>query len=487
MRRGSFDNGLVALVLLFLGWFPVTAFAQVPIEFSWKSAPTILPERYYHTATMLQDNRLLVTGGRRGYDPLRTVRVFDPSANNGIGTWISFPDMTNRRERHQATVLPIGGVLISGGLDGVPIRGCELIDPATAQIQKLPDLLDARYEHTATYLSAGKVLAVGSKDYDRGLPTCEIFESLEVAKAGDPRWRWRRTGSLNFGRGKHRAVKLRDGRILVIGGVHNYVPTATCETFDPRTEVWTQVASMFLAREGHTATLLPDGKVLVIGGDIGGEEISSCELFDPSANGGYGKWNLLPATNFGRKNHTATLINGRFIVITGAWRTGQGDRSTEIMDTWRTSPHWYIGPSMLVDRSNHSATLLPDGRLLLVGGELFGNQEATGACDISEKTLDVKEMASPAAFSIVSIAPNPFTSWTSITISIPGNTPFSLTIHDVLGRIIRTLDPGTGSQGTYVLGWDGRDDAGVPVPAGLYYCSLRSAEGATTLPLQYVK
>ncbi len=487
MRRGLhfFCIGRLHVVLFICLSFYSSA--QVPIEFSWTSAPRLFPERYYHTATILPDGRLLVTGGRSGFEPLRSVCVFDPAADNCQGAWTRFPDMADRRERHQATLMPGGWLLVSGGLDGIPIKRCELIDPLSMQYQKLPDLLDARYEHSATGLSGGRVLVVGSKDYDRGLATCEIFEQLDVAEGTNPRWRWRRTGSLNFGRGKHRAVQLLDGRIMVIGGVHRYAPTATCEIFDPHTELWTQAPSMYLPREGHTATLLPDGKVLVIGGDIGGEEISSCELFDPYANNGNGSWTMLPATNYGRKNHTATLINGRFIVIAGAWRTGQGDRSTEIADTWQDFPQWSLGPGMLTERSNHSATLLPDGRLILVGGELLGYQSATSECDISEKTLPVEDAPPPMNFGISSIAPNPFWTSTSITVTVPENTEVSLIMYDILGKRIRTLLTNQRSQGNIVIPWDGCDDAGRQIPSGLYYCSLRSQSGVVLSLVQHIR
>ncbi|MBR9979121.1 MAG: hypothetical protein KFH87_13635, partial [Bacteroidetes bacterium] len=248
-----------------------------------------MPGRYYHTTTPLPDGRVLVTGGRSGHTPLGSVRIFEPASNNGNGEWLLLPQLQYRRERHTATLMPAGWILIAGGLDNVPTNKCEFIDPVSQVAITLPDMNDVRYEHTATYLRGGRVLVIGSKDYDRGLPDCEIFESLETATAADPRWRWRRTASMHFGRGKHRTVTLLDGRILVIGGVHNYAPTITCELFDPGTETWSLAASMHMPREGHTATLLKDGRVLVTGGDMGGAEISSCEIFDPTKNNGKGE------------------------------------------------------------------------------------------------------------------------------------------------------------------------------------------------------
>lgn len=443
--------------------------AQNPLEFTWRPAPHISPGRYYHTETMLPDHRLLVTGGRRGFKQLESMAIYDPTQNGGIGAWMAFEDMFRRRERHQATLMPQGWVLISGGLDNdVPTNQCELVDPAQQQHQLLPNMNEARYEHTTTLLPGGKVLAIGSKDYDRGLPTCEIFEPLEVAHSSAPMWRWRRTGSMQFGRGKHRAVRLLDGRVLVIGGVHNYRPTQTCEAFNIVTEQWTQVAPMWTKREGHTATLLPDGRVLVTGGDEGGMELTTCELFDPWVNGGYGEWTRLPSTLYARKNHTATLVEGRYLIVTGAWRAGQGDRSTEVLDTQAFPPQWHLGPTMLEDRSNHSATLLGNGHLLLIGGELFGMQEATTACDLSDITLALESQHS-LGFEISGPMPNPFAVDVLITVDIPWSAHTRVVVADCLGREVRQLHEGMVASGRLTLRWDGRGNGGSSLPNGAYF------------------
>ncbi len=487
MRRGRlFPGGAVSLITLFVT-IPLLSYAQSPIDFSWIPAAEIFPARYYHTATLLPDHRLLVTGGRKGHEPLQTVRVFDPSGNNGMGIWIDFPDMADRRERHEATLMTSGWILITGGLDGVPIRQCEFLDPVTGSLRALPDMNDVRYEHTATYLRSGKVLVVGSKDYDRGLPTCEIFESLETVQGADPRWRWRRTGSLAYGRGRHRATKLLDGRVLVTGGVHNYAPTITCELYDQASGQWSHAASMNYPRESHTATLLPDGRVLVTGGDMGGSEISSCEIFDPYKNNGTGEWTLLPNTLYQRKNHTATLVKDRFLILTGAWRIGQGDLSTEILDAWQPNPYWQLGPPMLVERSNHTATLLADGRMILIGGEILGTQDATSQCDITGKTLDAETPPQPVSPVLNSISPNPFSSLTSISFSLSDGTPVHLTIHDMLGRIVKTLTRLSPAAGNYSIPWDGKNDNGVSLPTGQYFCRFQVGEIVMVKPVHLLR
>jgi flagellar hook assembly protein FlgD len=61
---------------------------------------------------------------------------------------------------------------------------------------------------------------------------------------------------------------------------------------------------------------------------------------------------------------------------------------------------------------------------------------------------------------------------------LPRGGPVSLRITDAAGRCLRTLVDQVADRGKYVSRWDGLDDRGVPVPAGIYFAQLRTAEGA---------
>ena len=82
-----------------------------------------------------------------------------------------------------------------------------------------------------------------------------------------------------------------------------------------------------------------------------------------------------------------------------------------------------------------------------------------------------QEVALEAAY------PNPFNASVQIPFAVwQANTPVELTIHDVLGRTIRTLTSGTVAAGRHVLYWDGRDAAGEPVGNGAYFVQLRAGD-----------
>jgi hypothetical protein len=129
---------------------------------------------------------------------------------------------------------------------------------------------------------------------------------------------------------------------------------------------------MLTPRVLHTATLLPNGKVLVAGGIITNQpalRTPAAELFDPVKGG----WTATAPMAFARINHTATLLpNGTVLVAGGEGEQGAAP-SAEIFEpatcTWKkTSP-----PTMA--RNLASATLLPNGKVLVAGGDSKGTTE----------------------------------------------------------------------------------------------------------------
>ena len=81
----------------------------------------------------------------------------------------------------------------------------------------------------------------------------------------------------------------------------------------------------------------------------------------------------------------------------------------------------------------------------------------------------------PQEFALEAAYPNPFNASVQIPFAVwQANTPVELTVHDVLGRTVRTLTSGTVAAGRHVLHWDGRNAAGEPVGNGAYLVQLRA-------------
>ena len=262
-------------------------------------------------------------------------------------------------------MLADGNVLLAGGCVtegcGTATDSSELYDARTARFTTGPQLTGPRDAHTAVRLRDGRVLLIGgyAGEGQGALATAELCD----------RTRCRPTGALATPRGGHAAVRLRDGRVLVIGGDGALAST----------EVWAHGRfrpgpPLLHGRQGHTATLLEDGRVLVVGGyDAEGRAIGATELLGgqtPVRAPEQGSDPGLGALRTGRGKHAAVALpDGRVLVIGGSRDAETRERlaSTELFDprTGRFAP----GPDLRSARYKlpAAAALLPDGRVLVAG------------------------------------------------------------------------------------------------------------------------
>lgn len=125
------------------------------------------------------------------------------------------------------------------------------------------------------------------------------------------------TGRMHTVRGTgHTATLLADGRVLVAGGF-DAGAMQTAEIYDPATGSWNNTGDLVQSRGGQKANLLPNGKVLISGGDGGGSlptPLSSAELFDPAT----GTWSSTGAMHQKREDHTATSLPDGRVLVAGA-------------------------------------------------------------------------------------------------------------------------------------------------------------------------
>ncbi len=221
-------------------------------------------------------------------------------------------------------------------------------------------MTEPRGVHTATLLANGEVLVAGAG----------LYYSFSSAELYDPTTgKWARTGAMSNGRAWHTATLLPNRKVLVAGGVKSGVAYDT-ELYDPATGTWTRTGRMTADRTYHTATLLPNGKVLVAGGwgyNLGSlGPLSSTELYDSTA----GTWTETGALTTARQEHTATLLpNGKVLVTGGSDFATNGYvslSSAELYDP--ATGTWTATVAMSAKRSGHTATLLPNGNVLIAGG-----------------------------------------------------------------------------------------------------------------------
>ncbi|MCH8310444.1 MAG: hypothetical protein IIB17_08120 [Chloroflexi bacterium] len=160
----------------------VIATAEVfdPSTGIWTPTGSMASPRLLHSATLLSDGRVLVTGGLSDimYETLAptTAEVYDPAT----GEWESAGRMFNRSYDHTATLLADGRVLVTGGqADFETLRSVEIYDPVANDWSVAEALTDARSDHTATLLEDGRVIVIGGGgDFGGALNSSEIYDPM---------------------------------------------------------------------------------------------------------------------------------------------------------------------------------------------------------------------------------------------------------------------------------------------------------------------
>src|SRR5439155_20786056 len=129
---------------------------------TWTATGSLGTARAGHTATLLPNGKVLVTGGLVDFagHVIASAELYNPAS----GTWTATGSHRTARVSHTATLLPNGKVLVAAG--GEDRRSAELYDPASGTWAATGSLVTARDFHTATLLPNGKVLVVGDAGTD---------------------------------------------------------------------------------------------------------------------------------------------------------------------------------------------------------------------------------------------------------------------------------------------------------------------------------
>ena len=144
----------------------------------WSVTGNMTNGRVWHTASVLSNGKVLVTGGFGNLSFLNSAELYDPST----GTWTTTGSMNNVRGYHTASVLSNGKVLVTGGIKRNTdcANGAELYDPLTDTWITISSMTDARYSHRASILSNGKVLITGGFNYPIALNSAELYELFQT-------------------------------------------------------------------------------------------------------------------------------------------------------------------------------------------------------------------------------------------------------------------------------------------------------------------
>jgi len=367
---------MTKMILFFAGLFAISQEASAQAG-SFMATGDMTTARFEHTATLLMDGRVLLTGGVGvGSAALSSAELYDPST----GTFSRTGAMTAARRMHSATRLADGRVLIAGGWG---LSSAEIYDPATATFTATSSMFEDQGGHAAILLPDGTVLIAGGEREAGPWPTAARAELYDPASgtfsfaapyagngtlylAGGPIWP---TANL-----------LPDGRVLIVG-------ENPPELYDPVTGTFSltgrMVGSVYAyGMDWHTATSLRDGTVLVTGGSDDfscGGGFSNAEIYNPSS----GTFSTAGNMMTGRDIHTATLLNDGTVFLAGGgdgWCFTPTRESAELYDP-STRSFVAVG-KMSQSRSAHTATLLNDGTVLLAGGMSYWPFRTTASAEL---------------------------------------------------------------------------------------------------------
>jgi hypothetical protein len=361
------------------------------------------------------------------------------------------PFLKQTRALHTATLLPEGKVLVTAGLSdtaiptglfGILLPGslstCELFDPKTpdGNWTAFPKLTEDRFAHTATLVN-GTVLVVGGIQIHIDLShvlegkisaSAKTLNSAEIYDPTEGKWK---TSKPKQGRALHTATLLANGKVLVTGGAQfqrdaeldlthcdfhdlskcykitkNPIETlGSSEIYDPTSNSWDNAKPLTQPRLLHTATLLPEtnadaSKVLVAGGQSGGFDDNStvaieksCEIYDSKTN----TWDLRPDRKgllIPSSQHTATLMrNGKVLLVGGSVDPYASQIYDPKKDSWTLTYDFLWFP-----RTWHTATLLDDenGTVVVAGGVpiLYERYEPPSASALMQRRVSGRIKAS---------------------------------------------------------------------------------------------
>ncbi len=345
--------------------FPTFLSSETPtLVAQSSSARSMTMARALHTATVLHDGRVLIVGGYTALDvDTASAEIFDPTTNAFSPTG----SLNTARHGHSATLLPDGRVLVIAGYHNGWLSSAEIYDPATGQWSITQPIFAHGTDHTATLLKDGRVLVMAGSPQSGGSPTpddrVEIFDPTTN--------RWQRAALHQNTYGSHIATLLTDGRVLIAGGL------ADPAIYDPASDTWQPAGRLAVSRWSAQAVQLQDGRVLLIGGRAPFEEertIDSVEIYEPVGN----TWRQAAPLAQARYLHTTTLLPDGRVLVTGGGRLLDNSwhdpeailGSVEIYDP--ASDTWSALPPLQQVRADHTATLLPDGRVFVADGFATG-------------------------------------------------------------------------------------------------------------------
>jgi len=363
----------------------------------WTKSGAAIPSGGLNPAmALLNDGRIFVCGG---YSETSDASVYDPVADS----WQVLAAMTQGRQNHTATTLPSGTVFIASGLHSIPGQSLGLatteiysvnVQPrgTTAAGPALPGVGPKGLGMASALMSTGQVLMTGggyNPAYGAALGALAngaIYDPIAATITA--------VGPMNVSRHDHTMTPLLNGLVLIVGGVADQSGANTPVTelfgygnFPTQPTTFTQTGAMVLPRASAQAVTLNSGQVLITGGGLAdGSVTPTAEIYSPST----GTFSLTSnSMTSSRIYHSSSLLpDGRVLIVGGQDGSSPGAlSSTDIYDPATNS--FTAGPPMTHGHYLNRSLVLTDGRVIVIGGE------GTNSVEIFDPTQKMWSLAAP--------------------------------------------------------------------------------------------
>ncbi len=280
-----------------------------------------------------------------------------------------------------ATTGPAGSAI---GITNVTSGAAGAFVPVSAAF----GLKTAREGHTATLLQDGTVLIAGGYNVNGVLGSAEIYFWMQNSGG----YFTPSSYSLQTARQNHTATLLPNGTVVIIGGQSALSITsalASAEMYTPGSGFQTMTGvTLNTARTRHTATLLSDGNILVVGGLS--SSVATLRDIELCNNGGC--TDLGNMLGEARAYHTATWLGSKngydYILVTGGDSVNDGEVLAYALASQTVTSYAIAG--LPTARLSHSAVMLPDGTVLIVGGTTGGT--TVSSAELCQVPLDPTTM-----------------------------------------------------------------------------------------------
>ncbi|TAJ18302.1 MAG: hypothetical protein EPO68_08015 [Planctomycetota bacterium] len=336
-----------------------------------------------HGQSLLDDGRVLLSGGASSLGAQAGFRIFDPQTQGFAATTGA---MQHARSAHASVKLADGRVMLIGGGDaaGTIVATCDIWDPATGLSTPAASMSTPRGQHTATLLPDGRVYVAGGLSL---LNTADIVATLNSAKASTEIYNpatntWSAGPNMPKPRVGHTATLMGNGQVLIVGGIELtnliiiLVPdfSSDCRRYNPATNTLSSAAAIPGARGLHAAARLSNGNVAVAGG-VDGDPVlltftvlSSVRTYNAATNA----WTSVADMANPRVYPVLHATGGKLVALAGLSTFDISTTSGTPVQAIETAPEsgaaWSAAGSMILARPLVFSTVIENGLRIVTTG-----------------------------------------------------------------------------------------------------------------------